>query len=96
MKQLLIVIAIAAVGFTTVTYAADVIDSQVIDSAIAYEKAGGQAEFMGGDVLKSLLKTMLTLKLPRTIATGWLKVLTKASLTYASKHHVVRKLLQYR
>ena len=52
MKQLLIVIAIAAVGFTTVTYAADVIDSQVIDSAIAYEKAGGQAEFMGGDVLK--------------------------------------------
>jgi len=85
MKKLLVVTAIAAMGSTTVTNAADVVDSQVIDSAIAFEKAGGQA-----------LITMLTLKLLRTIATGWLKVLTKASLTYASKHHVARKLLQYR
>jgi len=59
MKKLLVVTAIAAMGSTTVTNAADVVDSQVIDSAIAF-------------------------------------VLTKASLTYASKHHVARKLLQYR
>ena len=52
MKKLLIVTAIAPMVFTAVTNAADVVDSQVIDSAIAYQKAGGKAEFMGGDVLK--------------------------------------------
>jgi len=52
MKKILIVIAIAVVGFTTVTNAADVVASRVIDSALAYQKAGGKAEFMGGDVLK--------------------------------------------
>jgi hypothetical protein len=52
MKKLLIVTAIAAMVFTAVTNAADVVDSQVIDSAIAYQKAGGKADFMGGNILK--------------------------------------------
>ena len=52
MKKLLVVTAIAAMGFTSVANSADVVDSQIIDSAIAFEKAGGQAEFMGGDVLE--------------------------------------------
>jgi len=52
MKKLLVVTAVAVMGSITVTSAADVVDSQVIDSAIAFEKAGGQAEFMSGDVLE--------------------------------------------
>jgi len=32
--------------------AADVVDSRIIESAIAYQKAGGKAKFMVGDVLK--------------------------------------------
>jgi len=32
--------------------AADVVDSRIIESAIAYQEAGGKAEFMGGDVLQ--------------------------------------------
>jgi len=51
MKKILIVIAIAVVGFTTVANAADVVASRVIDSALAYQKAGGKAEFMGGEKL---------------------------------------------
>jgi len=39
-------------GFSTVTSAADIVESQVTDSAIAFERAGGQAELMEGDVLK--------------------------------------------
>ena len=42
MKKLLVVTAIAVMGSTTVTSAADVVDSQVIDSAIAFEKAGAR------------------------------------------------------
>jgi len=52
MKKILIVTAIAVMGFTTVANAADVVASRVIDSALAYQKAGGKARFMGGDVLK--------------------------------------------
>ena len=52
MKKILIVTAVTVMGFTVVTNAADVVDSRVIDSAIAYHKSGGQAEFMGGDVLR--------------------------------------------
>ncbi|MHC4289873.1 MAG: DUF1254 domain-containing protein [Planctomycetota bacterium] len=51
-KKMLIVTAIAVMGFTAVANAADVVASRVIDSALAYQKAGGQARFMGGDVLK--------------------------------------------
>jgi hypothetical protein len=39
-------------SFTTVINAAEIVDSRIIDSAIAYQKAGGKAEFMGGEVLK--------------------------------------------
>jgi len=52
MKKILIVIAIAVMGFTTVANAADVVASKVIDDAIAYQKAGGKAEFMEGKKLK--------------------------------------------
>ncbi|MHC4906204.1 MAG: hypothetical protein ACYTEN_10320, partial [Planctomycetota bacterium] len=52
MKKILIVTAIAVMGFTTVANAADVAASRVIDSALAYQKAGGKARFMGGNVLK--------------------------------------------
>ena len=52
MKKILIVTAIAVVGFITVANAADVVASRVIDSAIAYQKAGGKAEFMAGKTLK--------------------------------------------
>jgi Protein of unknown function (DUF1254) len=57
MKKILIVIAVAVMGFTTVTNAADVVDSRIIDSALAYQKAGGKARFMGGDKLKITDKT---------------------------------------
>ena len=52
MNKLLIGAAITAVGFTTVANASDIVDSKVIDSALAYQKAGGKAEFKGGNVLK--------------------------------------------
>ena len=52
MKKTLIVTAVAAMGFATVLNAADVVASRVIDDALAYQKAGGKARFMGGDVLK--------------------------------------------
>jgi len=52
MKNILIVTVVAAMVFTTVTKAANVVKSKVINDAIAYQKAGGKAEFMGGDVLK--------------------------------------------
>ncbi len=52
MKKILIVIAVAVMGFATVANAADVVKSRVIDSALAYQKAGGKAKFMRGKVLK--------------------------------------------
>jgi len=52
MKKILIVTAVTAMGFSAVTNAADMVKSKVVDSAIAYQKAGGKAEFMSGDVLK--------------------------------------------
>ena len=52
MKKILIVIAIAVMTFTTVANAADVVASRVIDSALAYQNAGGKAEFMAGKTLK--------------------------------------------
>jgi len=45
-------VSLAAMGFTTVTNAVAIVDSKIIDSALAYQKAGGKAEFMGGNVLK--------------------------------------------
>ena len=38
--------------FSTVANAADVVASRGIDDAIAYQKAGGKAEFMEGEKLK--------------------------------------------
>ena len=52
MKKTLIVAAVAVMGFATVINAADTVDSRVVDDALAYQKAGGKARFMGGDVLK--------------------------------------------
>jgi hypothetical protein len=52
MKKLLIGTAISAMVFTGVTNAAEIIDSRIIDDAIAYQKAGGKAEFMAGKTLK--------------------------------------------
>jgi hypothetical protein len=52
MKKLLIVPAISVIVFTGVTNAAETIDSRIIDDAIAYQKAGGKAEFMAGKTLK--------------------------------------------
>ena len=52
MKKLLIGTAILAMVFTGVTNAAEITDSRIIDDAIAYQEAGGKAEFMSGDVLK--------------------------------------------
>ncbi len=52
MKRLLTTIALFTVGFATPTYAADVVKSQIVDSAIAYEQAGGKARFMGGGLLE--------------------------------------------
>ena len=34
------------------TSSADIVDSRIIESALAYQKAGGKAEFMGGEVIK--------------------------------------------
>ena len=52
MKKALIVIAVAVMAFAAVSSAADVVDSRIIDSALAYQKAGGEAKFMSGDVLE--------------------------------------------
>jgi len=52
MKKLLIVPAISAIVVAGVTNAAEITDSRIIDDAIAYQEAGGKAEFMSGDVLK--------------------------------------------
>ena len=52
MKKMLIVTAITTMGLVTMANAAEIVDSRIIDSAIAYQKAGGKAEFMSGDVLK--------------------------------------------
>lgn len=53
MKKILIATAIITTYvFTTVANAADIIESRVIDDAVAYQKTGGKAEFMSGDVLK--------------------------------------------
>jgi Protein of unknown function (DUF1254) len=52
MKKLLIVSAISIISFTTAINASGVIDSQIVDSAIAYEKAGGKADFMEGEVIQ--------------------------------------------
>ena len=52
MKQLLIGTAISAMVLTGVTNAADIVDSRIIDDAIAYQKAGGKAEFMAGKTLE--------------------------------------------
>ena len=52
MQKLLIGTAILAMVFTGVTNAAEITDSRIIDDAIAYQEAGGKAEFMSGDVLK--------------------------------------------
>jgi hypothetical protein len=57
MKKLLIVSVIITMSFTTVINATEIVDSRIIDSAIAYQKAGGKAEFMGGEVLKITDKT---------------------------------------
>jgi hypothetical protein len=52
MKKALIVIAVTVMAFAAVSSAADVVDSRIIDSALAYQKAGGEAKFMSGDVLE--------------------------------------------
>lgn len=53
MKKILIATAIITTYvFTTVANAADIIESRIIDDAVAYQKTGGKAEFMSGDVLK--------------------------------------------
>ena len=52
MKTTLIGTAISAIVVAGVTNAAEITDSRIIDDAIAYQEAGGKAEFMSGDVLK--------------------------------------------
>ena len=52
MKKSLIVTAISVLVFTGVTNAAEITDSRIIDDAIAYQEAGGKAEFMAGKTLK--------------------------------------------
>jgi len=51
MKKILVATA-AAMSIATLTNAADIVESKIIDSAIAYQKAGGKAEFMSGKTLK--------------------------------------------
>mgnify|MGYP000220793119 CR=1 FL=1 len=52
MKKLLIATVIVTTCFANMSNASDIVESRVIDSAIAYQKAGGTADFKGGDVLK--------------------------------------------
>ena len=52
MKKILIVTAIAVVGFATVANAAEIVESRIIDNGITYQEAGGKAEFMEGEVLE--------------------------------------------
>ena len=52
MKKSLIGTTISAIVVAGVTNAAEITDSRIIDDAIAYQAAGGKAEFVGGDVLK--------------------------------------------
>ena len=52
MKKILVVTAVAVMGFAAVTNVADADDPRVIDSALAYQKAGGKARFMSGEVIK--------------------------------------------
>ena len=52
MKKSLIGTTISAIVVAGVTNAAEITDSRIIDDAIAYQEAGGKAEFMSGDVLK--------------------------------------------
>ena len=52
MKKMLIVTAITTMGLVTMANAAEIVDSRIIDSASAYQKAGGKAEYMSGNVLK--------------------------------------------
>ena len=52
MNKLLIGTAISAMVFAGVNNAAEIADSRIIDDAIAYQKAGGKAEFMAGKTLE--------------------------------------------
>ncbi len=95
MKKVIILTAIVAMVFTAVTNAADVVDSKVIDSAIAYQKAGGKAEFMGGEVLKITTDNYAHAETAKNYRNWMVKGANEgiSSLTHQSPH-VARKLLQ--